>query len=233
MDYVGGILYLKTDVFELCYFRLVETVKAVVKCDDLGELWYRRPGLSLFCGKKRIQSDKNIEQLMATNDSNGYVNVYVIDNSNSNKASGDPTNSLLTSSGPEGTCENEWTIFGGINEVDVNPTSTLFPTAATSSHTPSPKNTFLQRLPKLPFIRTKNPSISLQVADDLDCVEEDGTKADTDDPDVSLSGADGDDSEYDDLFIENVDDSDLESVERDLNQLRGAGQTNVPDDSVF
>ncbi|KAL9236125.1 hypothetical protein vseg_010829 [Gypsophila vaccaria] len=77
-EYVGGILYLVGEVFGEGVNKVVGTVKNAIKSDNVGVLWYRRPGLSLFAGRKKNLNDMDVQYLMATKDNCGLVDIYAV-----------------------------------------------------------------------------------------------------------------------------------------------------------
>ncbi|KAH9622115.1 hypothetical protein KSS87_021471 [Heliosperma pusillum] len=191
---------------EICYFNLVDIVKNELNYGDLGEIWFRRHGLSLFAGRKQLQSDQDIPLLMETKDINGYIIVYAI--LGGHDVSTKKTNTKVKKN-------NE---VGGPNKYSLNE-GTTNPTL--KKHIPF-NNPWR---PKLPFQRTTNPFTAAEVRgqERIEGGEESsGDESDNEsDPDVVLSEGDLDDEDDDDLFTENVDEEISSIVHRGLKGLGG------------
>ncbi|KAH9612102.1 hypothetical protein KSS87_002582, partial [Heliosperma pusillum] len=198
-EYVEGSLMLKFDESEICYFDLMHIVKNELKIED-GEIWFRRHGLSLFAGRKKLNDDKDIETLMATKDKEGFIDLYVV----------------------HGQKEKEGQVV--VNTVGGN--QIIRATHFLKQPITAPPNIPLNKSfrSKIPFLKAHETLNSRGLEEEVggSQVEEKGEDTNEDDEsdeDVVLSEADFDDEEDDDLFFENVDED--VSEELGLNQLNG------------
>ncbi|XP_074298337.1 uncharacterized protein LOC141629194 [Silene latifolia] len=198
-EYMGGAMYMKLDMREVCYFNLVDLVKNELGYEGESELWFRRHGLSLIVGKKKIESDKDVELLMDTKDINGFVTMYVV-----HRESEEILSHQNVKRGPT---ENT------INRSIENPTPTFAASLTTTHKTPHSRlplsatrpqklQTFRSKIPEIPL---NNPEIDEIVTESGGGVGDEDSDEDSVDPDVVLSDGDFDDVENDDdLYAEFV-----------------------------
>ncbi|XP_048501631.1 uncharacterized protein LOC104904164 [Beta vulgaris subsp. vulgaris] len=69
---------LRLNVEEVCYFEFVYWIKTDLGFDDVGEIWFRKRGCSLHNGRAKIESDKDIPQLLEAPESDGYYHIYIV-----------------------------------------------------------------------------------------------------------------------------------------------------------
>ncbi|XP_021759038.1 uncharacterized protein LOC110723933 [Chenopodium quinoa] len=75
-NYVG--LSLHPNVEEVCYFEFVDWIKRELGYEDVGQIWFRRYGCSLFAGRKEIKSDVDIPEFLQSKEKDGWYNMYVV-----------------------------------------------------------------------------------------------------------------------------------------------------------
>ncbi|XP_021775098.1 uncharacterized protein LOC110738964 [Chenopodium quinoa] len=75
-NYFG--LSLHPNVEEVCYFEFVDWIKRELGYDEVGEIWYRKHGCTLYSGRKQIKCDANIPEFLEAKEKDGWYELYLV-----------------------------------------------------------------------------------------------------------------------------------------------------------
>lgn len=71
-------LALKLNVDEVCFFEFAYWIKNELGFEEVGEIWFRKKGCSLFNGRALISDDKDIPKFLEAPEEDGFYHLYVV-----------------------------------------------------------------------------------------------------------------------------------------------------------
>ncbi|XP_021839581.2 uncharacterized protein [Spinacia oleracea] len=177
---------LHPNVGEVCYFEFVDWIKRELGFKEVGHIWFRKHGCSLFTGRKEINSDVEIPEFLQSKEKDGWYYLYVVhEEAKEIDISIDNLNSL---------------------QPNIPPSVGTHTIQTASKQTPRTKKT------QSASIRYKE---LVPISEDILEYEAEWD-SDSDDSDMCLSEGDFEDESDDDLFAANVDANISERVTRSL-----------------
>ena len=63
---------------EVCYFEIAHWIKNDLGFKDVGRIWYKRYGFTLFARRAEIKEDKNNPDFLESPEKDGWYHLYVV-----------------------------------------------------------------------------------------------------------------------------------------------------------
>ena len=71
-------LSLHPNVDNVCYFEMAYWIRNKLGYADIGRIWYKRHGYTMFAGKAKIKDDKSILDFLQSLEPDGWYHFYVV-----------------------------------------------------------------------------------------------------------------------------------------------------------